>query len=289
MKAVIPAAGLGTRFLPATKAQPKEMLPVVDKPAIQYVVEEAVSSGIDDILIITGRGKRAIEDHFDKSFELEQLLEKDNKREHLSQVKDIADLAHIHYIRQKHQLGLGNAVYCARRFVGDEPFAVLLGDTITLTDTPCTKELMEVYRERKAPIIAVERVPKDKVRSYGIIGGQKVDDRLYKVDQLIEKPSEAEAPSDMAIFGRYVLTPDIFSCIEETEPGKNGEVQLTDALALLLAQRDVYAFEVTGRRYDIGNKLDWLKATIELALERTDLGPALKRYLKEIAREEDAE
>lgn len=279
---MIPAAGLGTRFLPATKAQPKEMLPVVDKPAIQYVVEEAVSSGIDDILIITGRGKRAIEDHFDKSFELEQLLERDEKHEHLNQVKDIADLAHIHYIRQKHQLGLGHAIYCAHKYIGDQPFAVLLGDTITLTGRPCVKELLDIYKRYKASVIAVEQVPKEKVANYGIIGGNRIDDFLYEVDSLVEKPAPSEAPSNLAIFGRYVLTPEIFHCIEKTKPGKNGEIQLTDALALLLKEQDVYAYEVTGRRYDIGNKLDWLKATIELALDRKDLGPDLKRYLKEL-------
>ncbi len=283
MKAVIPAAGLGTRFLPATKAQPKEMLPVVDKPAIQYVVEEAVASGIDDILVVTGRGKRAIEDHFDKSFELEQLLEKDGKKEALAQVRDVADMAHIHYIRQKHQLGLGHAILCAQRYVGNQPFAVLLGDTITMTDIPCTRQLMDVFDRFKSSVIAVERVPHEKVESYGVIDIEPTDEpHLFKVKGLIEKPGLDEAPSDLAIFGRYVLTPAIFNCLEQTMPGKNNEVQLTDALSMLLKEEEIYAFEVTGRRYDIGNKLDWLKATIELALERDELGPELAEYLEKL-------
>ncbi|MFZ3063247.1 MAG: UTP--glucose-1-phosphate uridylyltransferase GalU [Actinomycetota bacterium] len=282
MKAVIPAAGLGTRFLPATKAQPKEMLPVVDKPTIQSVVEEAVASGLDDILIVTGRGKRAIEDHFDKSFELEYLLERENKQEFLEQVKGVAELAHIHYIRQRRALGLGHAVYSAQRYIGDQPFAVLLGDTITLCETPCTRELMKMFEERKASVIAVEQVPVEKVGSYGIIGGEKIGERLYKIETMVEKPRIEERPSNLAIFGRYVLTPQIFDAIERTKPGRNGEIQLTDALNILLKDQDIYALEVTGRRYDIGNKLDWLKANIELALEREDMGEDLKRYLKEL-------
>ncbi|MFA5802990.1 MAG: UTP--glucose-1-phosphate uridylyltransferase GalU [Thermoleophilia bacterium] len=281
MKAVIPAAGLGTRFLPATKAQPKEMLPVVDKPTIQYVVEEAVASGIDDILIVTGRGKRAIEDHFDKTLELEQLLERGNNDALLAEVRRVADMAHIHYIRQKHQLGLGDAIYCARQYVGRQPFAVLLGDTITMCETPCTKELVANYKKYGASVIAVERVPDEKVSNYGIVDVEKIDsDGIFKIKSLIEKPAKDEAPSNLAIFGRYVLTPEIFTALEQTEPGKNGEIQLTDALSLLLEKQDIYAYEVTGRRYDIGNKLDWLKANIELALERQDLGKPLEEYLK---------
>lgn len=284
MKAVIPAAGLGTRFLPATKAQPKEMLPVVDKPTIQYVVEEAVASGIDDILIVTGRGKRAIEDHFDKSFELEEILKRDQKTEALAQVRSLADMAHIHFIRQKRQLGLGNAIACARKYVGNEPFAVLLGDTITMCETPCTKALAASYKKYGTSIIAVERVPEEKVSSYGIVEVEKTEDEgIFKVISLVEKPAKGEAPSNLAIFGRYVLTPEVFAVLEQTEPGKNGEIQLTDALSLLLEKQDIYAYEVTGRRYDIGNKLDWLKATIELALERPDLGKPLKEYLKSIS------
>ncbi|MFA5866577.1 MAG: UTP--glucose-1-phosphate uridylyltransferase GalU [Actinomycetota bacterium] len=283
MKAVIPAAGLGTRFLPATKAQPKEMLPVVDKPTIQYVVEEAVASGIDDILIVTGRGKRAIEDHFDKSFELEETLKRDQKTEALDQVKSLADMADIHFIRQKRQLGLGHAILCAQKYVGNQPFAVLLGDTITMCETPCTKELVANYKKYNASIIAVERVPDDKVSNYGIVDVEETDgDGIFKVKSLVEKPAKDEAPSNLAIFGRYVLTPEIFTALEQTEPGKNGEIQLTDALSLLLEKQDIYAYEVTGRRYDIGNKLDWLKATIELALERQDLSKPLKEYLKSI-------
>lgn len=283
MKAVIPAAGLGTRFLPATKAQPKEMLPVVDKPTIQYVVEEAVASGIEDILVITGRGKRAIEDHFDKSFELEEMLERGNKPEVLAQVRDLADIAQIHYVRQRHQLGLGNAIQCARRYIGNDPFAVLLGDTISMTETPCTRQLTDVFNRCHSSVIAIEKVPREKVANYGIVDVEPTGEKgVYKVKGLVEKPNKAAAPSDMAIFGRYVLTPDIFTCLEKTKPGKNNEIQLTDALAMLLKEQEIYALEVTGRRYDIGNKLDWLKATIEIALEREDLGPQLREYLKSL-------
>lgn len=288
MKAVIPAAGLGTRFLPATKAQPKEMLPVVDKPTIQYVVEEAVASDIDDILIVTGRGKRAIEDHFDKSFELEHMLELGQKPEHLNQVRDVSDIAHIHYIRQKHQLGLGDAIYCAHRYVGQEPFAVLLGDTITLGESPVTKQLIKTFEKYQAPVIAVEKVPQERVEYYGIVEvEQAAEDGIYKVKGMVEKPSKEQAASDLAIFGRYILTPQVFACLEETKPGKNGEIQLTDALALLLKEQDIYAYEVDVKRYDIGNKLDWLKATLALALEREDIGPPLLKYIRQIVKQEE--
>lgn len=280
MKAVIPAGGLGTRFLPVTKAQPKEMLPVVDKPTIQYVVEEAEASGIDDVLIITGRGKRAIEDHFDRSVELENFLKLKKSEHHLLEMEKLCDLADIHYIRQKESRGLGHAILCAKNYVGNEPFTVLLGDTITLTSVPCTKKLIEIFEEYKASVIAVEEVPEEKVESYGIIKGKQIEDDLYMVEDLIEKPSIDEAPSNLAIFGRYVLTPAIFDCLAKTPPGRNQEIQLTDALKILLQTQPIYAYRVTGKRYDIGNKLDWLKATIELALEREDLGPGLSEYLK---------
>lgn len=284
MKAVIPAAGLGTRFLPATKAQPKEMLPVVDKPTIQYVIEEAVSSGIDDILIVTGRGKRAIEDHFDRSLELEFHLEQKNDQKYLDELLKLADLAHIHYIRQRDAKGLGHAIYCARKHIGNEPFAVLLGDTITLTETPCTKKLWQIFEEYKASAIAVEKVPWQKVFQYGIIKGKQVAEEIFQVEDLVEKPSPEKAFSNLAIFGRYVLTPAIFDCLERTKPGIGGEIQLTDALKLLLEKEPIYAYEVKGRRYDIGKKIDWLIANIELALDRPELKPDLIKYLKKALR-----
>ncbi len=278
MKAVIPAAGLGTRFLPATKAQPKEMLPVVDKPTIQYVVEEAVQSGIDDILIVTGRGKRAIEDHFDRSIELETHLEQKNDQEFLDELLRLADLADIHYIRQKEARGLGHAIYCARKHIGNEPFAVLLGDTITLTETPCTQKLWQIFEEYKASAIAVEEVPWEKVSQYGIIKGKQITEDIFLIEDLVEKPPREKAFSNLAIFGRYVLTPTIFECLKRTKPGKGGEIQLTDALKLLLEKEPIYAYEVKGRRYDIGKKIDWLIANIELALDRK------VKYLKNFRR-----
>lgn len=264
MKAVIPAAGLGTRFLPATKAQAKEMLPVYDKPTIQYVVEEAVESGVDDILIITGKGKRSIEDHFDRSFELEHHLKRNNKEHFLQEVKDISDLADIHFIRQKKQKGLGDAIYCAKQHIGDEPFVIMLGDTITKGENPCTKQLIDVYNKYGKSAIAVEEVPNEKVERYGIIGGSLVEDGVYKVNQLIEKPPLKVAPSNLAIMGRYFLTPDIFEHIENVEPGYGGEIQLTDALARL---DEIYAKVFVGESYDIGNRIDWLKTSLKFAME----------------------
>ena len=264
MKAVIPAAGLGTRFLPATKAQAKEMLPVYDKPTIQYVVEEAVESGVDDILIVTGKGKRSIEDHFDRSFELEYHLKRGNKEHFLKEVLDITELADIHFIRQKKQLGLGDAIYCAKKHIGDEPFVVMLGDTITKSEYPCTKQLIDVYTKYGKSAIAVEEVPDENVERYGIIGGSIVEDNVYKVDQLIEKPPLKVAPSNLAIMGRYFLTPDIFAYIEEVEPGYGGEIQLTDALAKL---DEIYAKVFIGESYDIGNRIDWLKTSLKFAME----------------------
>lgn len=282
MKAVIPAAGLGTRLLPATKAQPKEMLPVVDKPAIQYVVEEAVASGIRDILIITGRGKRAIEDHFDKSVELEHVLEKTGKSKELQGIRQISDMADIFYIRQKEQLGLGHAVLCAKKHIKDIPFAVMLGDDLIINEKPCIKQLLDVFEKRKSSVIAVERVPFDKVHRYGIIKGDQIDNALYEIEDIIEKPSKKEAPSDIATIGRYVFTPKIFECLEKIGPGVGGEIQLTDAIKLLLSSEPVYAYQFSGRRYDIGTKEDWIKATIELALQRSDLQPSLKDFLKSL-------
>ena len=281
-KAVIPAAGLGTRFLPITKSQPKEMVPVVDKPTIQYVVEEAVASGIDDILIITGRGKRAIEDHFDRSFELEAELKKKNDHALLAELETIAELADIHYIRQKVAAGLGHAVLCAKKHIGEHPFAVLLGDIITLSDSPCTKDLIGIYEKYGASVIAVEPVPLEEVRRYGVIKGEQVDDGLYRIVDLVEKPSPEQAPSNLAVLGRYVLTPAIFDCLEQTKPGLGGEIQLTDALRLLLEREEIYALEATGPRYDIGNKLSWIKATVELALMNEEIGEELRSYLHEL-------
>ncbi len=281
MKAVIPAAGFGTRFLPITKAQPKEMLPVYDKPTIQYVVEEAVASGIDDILIITGRGKRAIEDHFDRSIELELALNNSGKHDYLKQLEDISNLASIHFIRQKQPRGLGDAILCGERFVGSEPFAVLLGDTITINKVPCTKQLMDVYDEYGGSVIAVERVEKSRIPFYGIIKGRG-EGKVYRIEDLVEKPSIEEAPSNLGIIGRYVLTPEIFDCIKNVEPGVGGEIQLTDALRLLRERQPLHAYEFRGRRYDIGNKLDWLKSTIEVALENEEVGEELRNYLRRL-------
>lgn len=283
MKAVIPAAGLGTRFLPITKAQPKEMLPVFDKPTIQYVVEEVVASGIDNILIITGRGKRAIEDHFDKSTELEMVLKNSAKEEYLKQMEEISDLADIHYVRQKEQRGLGDAIYCARKFVGDESFAVLLGDTITINDVPCTKQLMNIFEEYNSSVIAVEKVARDKLESYGIIKCTPINS-IYEVEDLVEKPKPEDAPSDLGMIGRYVLTPEIFDAMKRVAPGVGGEIQLTDALKLLLNDQKIYASEFEGKRYDIGNKLDWLKSSIEFALQNDDVKEDLIEYLDNICK-----
>lgn len=274
---------MGTRLLPATKAQPKEMLPVVDKPAIQYVVEEAVASGIKDILIITGRGKRAIEDHFDKSVEIEYILEKSGKSEELEEIRRISDMANIFYIRQKEQRGLGHAVLCAKEHVNNEPFAVMLGDDLIVNDKPCIKQLLDVFERLNTSVIAVERVPQDKVHRYGVIKGKEVENHLYEIEDIIEKPSREVAPSNIATIGRYVLTPGIFECLEKTRPGVGDEIQLTDAIKLLLASEKVYAYEYSGKRYDIGSKEDWIKATVELTLMRSDLKESINEFLKKIA------
>ena len=263
MKAVIPAAGLGTRFLPATKAQPKEMLPVYDKPTIQYVIEESVNSGVDDILIVTGKGKRSIEDHFDRSFELEHHLKTKGKEDFLKEIEYISDLADIHFIRQKKQKGLGDAIYCAKKHVGDDPFVVMLGDTITKDKVPCTKQLIDIYEKYGKSVIALEEVPDEKVERYGIIGGEEIEPNIYKIDKLIEKPPLRVAPSNLAIMGRYVLTPDIFDHIENVEPGYGGEIQLTDALSKL---DEIYGQVFTGESFDIGNRIDWLKSSLKIAL-----------------------
>ncbi len=276
MKVVIPAAGLGIRFLPATKAQPKEMLPVVDKPAIQYVVEEAVASGMTDIIIITGRGKRAIEDHFDKSYELEHKLRETGNSEALSEVQRIASMADIFYIRQKEQLGLGHAILCAKKHIGNEPFAVMLGDDIVVNERPCIGQLVEVFEDVKASVVGVEQVPKAKLHRYGVIKGKRVKDEVYKVEDLVEKPAANEAPSDLAIIGRYVFEPDIFRYLEKTSPGKGGEIQLTDAMRLMCRKSGLYGLRFKGKRFDIGSKADWVRATIELSMERHDLADELR-------------
>ena len=279
-KAIIPAAGLGTRFLPATKAQPKEMLPIVDKPTIQYIIEEAIASGIEEILIITGRNKKCIEDHFDKSVELEMELEKSGKDELLELVRDISDMVDIHYIRQKEPRGLGHAIHCAKTFVGNEPFAVLLGDDVVYSDKPCLKQLMECYDEYKTSILGVQTVPEEDVSKYGIVDGIHIEDRVYKVKDLVEKPKREEAPTNVAILGRYIITPQIFEILENTAPGKGNEIQLTDALKTLISQEAMYAYDFEGRRYDVGDKFGFLQATIEYGLRKEGLRSELLEYLE---------
>lgn len=286
-KAVIPAAGLGTRFLPATKAQPKEMLPIVDKPTIQYIIEEAVASGIEEILIITGRNKRAIEDHFDKSVELENELESHGKEEMLDMVRKISNMAEIYYIRQKEPKGLGHAISCARTFVGNEPFAVMLGDDVVDSRVPCLKQLIDCYNEYKTTIIGVQEVPHEEVYKYGIVKGMNIEDRVYKVKDLVEKPKPEEAPSDVAILGRYIITPQIFDILSNTTPGKGGEIQLTDALKTLISTEAMYAYNFEGRRYDVGDRLGFLEATVEFALKRDDLKKPFMEYLSRIMQSPD--
>ncbi|MHC6180710.1 UTP--glucose-1-phosphate uridylyltransferase GalU [Clostridium sp. JNZ X4-2] len=278
-KAIIPAAGLGTRFLPATKAQPKEMLPIVDKPTIQYIIEEAVASGIEEILIITGRNKRAIEDHFDKSVELEKELECKGKDELLKMVRDISNMADIYYIRQKEPKGLGHAISCARTFVGNQPFAVMLGDDVVDSQVPCLKQLIDCYNEYKTSIIGVQEVAKSEVYKYGIVKGMYIENRVYKVKDLIEKPKVEEAPSNIGILGRYIITPYIFEILDNTVPGKGGEIQLTDALRTLAKNEAMYAYNFEGRRYDVGDKLGFLQATVEYALKREELKIPFMKYL----------
>ena len=279
-KAIIPAAGLGTRFLPATKAQPKEMLPIVDKPTIQYIIEEAIASGIEDILIVTGRSKRSIEDHFDKSLELEEALRRSGNTELLKLVDDLSNMADIHYIRQKEPKGLGHAIYCARSFIGNEPFAVLLGDDIVHSEVPCLKQCIDRYNEYKTTILGCQFVPPSEVYKYGIVDGKPLKNDLYSVSSLVEKPRVEAAPSNLAILGRYIIMPGIFDHLAATKPGANGEIQLTDALLSMVQQEAMYAYSFEGKRYDVGNKLGYLQATIEFALGRADLREDFAAYLK---------
>lgn len=279
-KAVIPAAGLGTRFLPATKAQPKEMLPIVDKPTIQYIIEEAVDSGIEEILIITGRNKESIENHFDKSIELEMQLERSGKLKELDIVRKISSMADIHYIRQKEPKGLGDAVSCAKSFVGNEPFAVMLGDDVIDSEVPCLKQLINCFNEYKTSILGVQKVNENDVMKYGIIKGLYIKENVYKVKVLIEKPTIDEALSNIAILGRYIITPQIFEVLNNVKPGKNGEIQLTDALQQLISIEAMYACEFVGNRYDVGDNLGLLQANIEFALKRGDLREKLVKYIK---------
>ncbi|WP_078429733.1 UTP--glucose-1-phosphate uridylyltransferase GalU [Alkalihalobacterium alkalinitrilicum] len=283
-KAIIPAAGLGTRFLPATKAQPKEMLPIVDKPTIQYIVEEAVASGIEDIIIISGRGKRAIEDHFDKSYELEETLEKKGKNELLEEVQSISSMANIHYIRQKESLGLGHAIHCASRFIGNEPFAVLLGDDVVKAEIPCLKQLLDVYEIHQTSVVGVQPVALEDVNKYGIIAPKEQEDnsKVMKIQSLVEKPPTNEAPSNYAIMGRYVLTPNIFNLLEKQTPGAGGEIQLTDAINKLSNFENVLAYHFDGIRYDLGNKFGFIKATLDFALEREGLREPVLDYLEHL-------
>ncbi len=280
-KAIIPAAGLGTRFLPATKATPKEMIPIVDKPTIQYIVEEAAAAGIEDILIISGRNKRAIEDHFDKSYELEEELRRKGKQELLSSVEEISSIANIHYIRQKEAKGLGHAIYCAKSFIGDEPFAVLLGDDIVDSKTPCIKQLMDVYNEYRTTILGVQKVPLPDVSKYGIIAGNQIDERVYKVKGLVEKPEVDQSPSNIAMLGRYIISPRIFEFLEKATPGKGGEIWLTDALQQLMDCEAMYAYDFEGDRFDVGDRIGFLKATVEFALKREELNDDFSAFLKD--------
>lgn len=284
-KAVIPAAGLGTRFLPATKAMPKEMLPIVDTPTIQYIIEEAVKSGIEDIIIVTGRTKRSIEDHFDKAYELETELEKSGKKELIKIVQDISNMANIYYVRQKEAKGLGHAIHCAKTFIGNEPLAVLLGDDIVKSDIPCLKQMIDVYDKYGSTILGVQSVAPDDVSKYGVVKCEKTEDRIYKVSDMVEKPKKEDAPSNIAILGRYIISPKIFECIEKTGAGAGGEIQLTDALRLLAKSEDIYAYDFIGRRYDVGNKMGFLEATVEFALSRDDLKDEFTDYLKKIIKQ----
>jgi UTP--glucose-1-phosphate uridylyltransferase len=279
-KAVFPVAGLGTRFLPATKASPKEMMPLVDKPLIQYVVEEAIDAGIEEMIMITGRGKNAIEDHFDISFELEHTLKGKNNNKLLEEVQRISNLVDFWYIRQKEPLGLGHAILRTKDLIGNEPFAVLLGDDIIHSHVPAIKQLIQVYEKYNASVIAVEKVDKKEISSYGVIKPKEIEDRVYQIMDMVEKPPSAEAPSDLAIIGRYILTPQIFEALEKTDADKSGEIQLTNGLRRLLKHQVIYAHQFEGKRYDAGNKLGFLKATVEFALRRPDLEKDFREYLK---------
>src|SRR5580692_1780785 len=284
-KAVFPAAGLGTRFLPATKAQPKEMLPIVDKPIIQYGVEEAIQSGVQNIIIVTGRGKTAIEDHFDVSFELEHLLETRGKKDLLATVRAVSDMIDVSYVRQKEALGLGHAVLRARELVGEEPFAVILSDDVIDSEVPCLRQLLDVYEFYHAPVVALMEVPRESISAYGVVDADPVShaggqNRLFRIRNMVEKPNASDAPSNLAIIGRYVLTPEVFKSLDAIEPGSGGEIQLTDGLKHMLRSRPIYGYRFEGTRYDAGDKLGFLKATVEFALKRYDLGEAFRAYLK---------
>lgn len=279
-KAIFPAAGLGTRFLPATKASPKEMLPLVDKPLIQYVVEEAIASGIEEIIIITGRGKRAIEDHFDISYELENVLKEKGNTKSLAEIKKISNMVDICYVRQKEALGLGHAILCAKNLVRDEPFAVLLGDDIIDSEVPVLKQMLEIYNKYGASVIAVQEVDRSQVSSYGIIKAVPIADGVYKIYDMVEKPSIEDAPSNLAIIGRYILAPEIIGLLEKTEPGRGKEIQLTDALRELVKTMPVYGYKFQGKRYDAGDKLGFLQATVEIGLKNEEFGESFRNYLK---------
>ena len=279
-KAIIPAAGLGTRFLPATKSQPKEMLPIVDKPTLQYIIEEAIDSGIEEILIVTGRSKKSIEDHFDRSVELELELEQKGKTEMLKMVQDISNMVNIHYIRQKEPKGLGHAIYCAKSFIGNESFAVLLGDDIVDSEKPCLKQLIEAYNEYKTSILGVQEVDKQDTDKYGILDVKYIENRVYKVKDMIEKPNVEDAPSNIAILGRYIITPDIFDILENQKPGKGEEIQLTDALKTLATREAIYAYNFEGKRYDVGDELGFLEATVDFALKRPELRDEFMKVLE---------
>ena len=281
-KAVIPAAGLGTRFLPATKAVPKEMLPIVDTPTLQYIIEEAAKSGIEDILIITGRGKRAIEDHFDKSYELENELARAGKTDYIENLEYISSLANIHYVRQKQALGLGHAIHCAKSFVGNSPFAVLLGDDIVRSKIPCLRQMMDVYEKYGSTVLGVQEVSDEDVSKYGIVNAMPVEKDIYRVRGMVEKPTPKDAPSNIAVLGRYIITPEIFDLLENTRPGAGGEIQLTDALCALAQLQPVYCCNFEGKRYDVGSKIGFLQATVEYALARKDIGTQFKAYLESI-------
>jgi len=283
-KAVIPAAGFGTRFLPATKSQPKEMLPIVDKPVIQYVVEEAVASGITDILMVIGRGKRAIEEHFDRNFELEGELAEKGRIEELKVIRRISELADIHFVWQKELKGLGDAVACARHHIGDEPFAVLLGDTLVESATPVTHQLVQLYDRYQESVVALEEVERSKIGRYGVIRGRRILEQVYLIEDFVEKPTPEEAPSNLAIAGRYVLSGEIFEALKRTAPGKNDEIQLTDAMRLLVENRAMYGLKFDGRRHDIGNRLDFVKTNVSYALARPDLRPEMVAFLRELSR-----
>ncbi|MGG4394296.1 UTP--glucose-1-phosphate uridylyltransferase GalU [Paenibacillus thiaminolyticus] len=284
-KAIIPAAGLGTRFLPATKAMPKEMLPIVDKPTIQYIVEEAAASGIEDIIIVTGKSKRAIEDHFDNVFELEYKLRESAKLTLLNEVQKSSELADIHYIRQKEPRGLGHAIWCARKFIGNEPFAVLLGDDIVEADTPCLKQMIDIYEQHEASIVGVQPVPWEEVSRYGVVAGEQMNGRLLRAKELVEKPSREQAPSNWAIMGRYVLSPRIFDLLENQEEGVNGEIQLTDAIADLCREEEVLAYHFDGHRHDVGEKFGFIKTNLHYAMQRPELKDDLLRYLRSIIKQ----